>query len=187
MNLGIVDRVGGITFGAAKAGVLLSAVVWAFAMVPEDMRGTWQQDSKLYPTVEIFANNIVKVFALEDEMAIMQSTVGSIMGSGKNKLMEQTLGGGTGGSTPDLMKLLGGSEGEDQTEVLSRAMESMGGSQKGMLEQAMQAMGVGGGGDSSNLDLFEQLQTAVDAGPNRQAEMDKLLDEMEAEAQGRKK
>ena len=61
----------------------------------------------------------MQVFALEDEMAMMQSTVGSIMGSGKNKLMEQTLGGGAGG-TADIMKLLGGSEGEDQTEVTCR-------------------------------------------------------------------
>ncbi|MCF7826724.1 MAG: CvpA family protein, partial [Candidatus Marinimicrobia bacterium] len=73
MRLGAVDRLGGITFGALKAGLILSAFVWAFAMVPADRRGTWQKESKLYPVVEVFAGNMVKILSLEDELATLQS------------------------------------------------------------------------------------------------------------------
>jgi len=199
MNLGIVDRIGGITLGISKAGLLLSAVVWAFAMVPNDMRGTWQQESKIYPSVEFFAANVVMIFGMEDEMAALQTSVGSIMSGDMTKITEQAQGDSSGGlmgllggkdgksgMSPDILKLLGGSEGDDQSEILGKALESMGGSQKGIMQQMLKAAGVGGE-DGSDLDIMEHITNVQTAGSTRQAEMDKRIDDIEAEAQGRKK
>ena len=198
INLGIVDRVGGITLGVTKAGLLLSAVVWAFALVPPDMRGTWQQESKLYPNVEFFADNVVKIFGMEDEMTMLQSSIGSIVsGEGVSLpelagddssagLLDGLLGGNDGNSalSPDLLKMLGGSKGEDQTEILSKAMESMGGAQKGLMQQMLKSAGVEGLG-GADLDIMGEVEKIKHAGTNRQTDMDKLLDEIEAAAQSR--
>ena len=166
MHLGAVDRIGGITFGAVKAGLILSAVVWAFAMVPQSMRGTWQEDSKLYPLVEVFAANMVNVFSLEDELTLLQSTVGTMMGKSQDKLMEKALGGAAGGMGLDLdaltgvggggelsgdgesiipgaSSLLGGSSDLSQNEALKKAMESLEGPQKEIIEKAMEALQTG--------------------------------------------
>lgn len=201
MNLGIVDRVGGITLGVTKAGLLLSAVVWAFALVPEESRGTWQYESKLYPNVEFFADNVVKIFGMEDEMAMLQSSIGSIVSGDMSKLSQLALddstsssnmdllgllGGMDGNSalSPELLSMLGGKAGEDQKTVLDRAMKSMSGSQKGMLQQMMKSAGVAGD-DGGDFDIMGELDKVQTAGVDRQAEMDKMLDEIEAEAQGR--
>ncbi len=164
MRLGSIDRIGGITFGAIKAGLILSAVVWAFAMVPENMRGTWQNDSKLYPHVETFAAKMVSVFSLEDELALLQTTVGSLMGQGQDKLMQKALGnagvdalggismdaisgvGGTGALSddghsiiPDANASPGGTD-IMQSEMMKKAMESLEGPQKEIIEQALKAL-----------------------------------------------
>ncbi len=216
MNLGVVDRIGGITFGALKAGMMLSAVVWAFAMVPQSMRGNWQEESKLYPFVEIFAGQMVQVFSLEDELAMLQTMMDPdadkskllemALGSGDNMLMNGMQGdssgglnldlmnllsgqGGDGSLSPDILKQLGGSEGGDQEEILKKALESMGGSQKGLMQQMLKSAGVEGlgGEDGSDLDIMGQVNKAKTAGMDRQAEMERMLDQIEAEAQGRNK
>jgi len=135
MNLGIVDRVGGITFGAVKAGLILSAFVWAFAMVPAELRGSWQKESQLYPFVEVFADNMVTIFALEDDLVQLQSTVGSMMGKGKSQLMEKALEG-TGVSS-EAMDLLDGDGDIMDNPMIKKAMESLSGPQKKMIEQAV--------------------------------------------------
>ncbi|MEA3287749.1 MAG: CvpA family protein [Candidatus Marinimicrobia bacterium] len=164
MHLGAIDRIGGISFGAIKAGLILSAVVWAFAMVPESMRGDWQKESRLYPIVEVFAANMVQLFSLEDELALLQTTVGSLMGQGKDKMLEQALGGsgdimggldldaitgmsGTGTLSRDGHSIIpgpgglpGGAADIMQSEMMKKAMESLEGPQKEIIEQALQAL-----------------------------------------------
>ncbi|MBC8377277.1 MAG: CvpA family protein [FCB group bacterium] len=176
LRLGAVDRIGGITFGALKAGLMLSAVVWAFAMVPADLKGDWQKESKLYPFVEIFAGQAVYILSLEDELAMMQTMMDP--DANKAALLQAAIGGETGG----LQGLLGDGDGGDQNEILGKALESMGGSQKGLLEQMLKSAGVD---DVSNLDIMEEVEKVKHAGTNRQADMDKMLAEIEAMAQGR--
>ena len=176
LHLGVVDRVGGITLGALKAGLMLSAFVWAFAMVPESVRGDWQQDSKLFPHVETFAGQMVYVLSLEDELALLQTMVDP--DADKTALLQAALGGEAGG----LQGLLGDGGGGDQNEVLGKALESMGGSQKGLLDQMLKSAGVDG---VDNLDIMGEVEKVKHAGTNRQADMDKMLGEIEAMAQGR--
>jgi len=169
IHLGSVDKIGGITLGVAKAGLLLSAVVWAYAMVPKDMRGDWQKRSVLYPHVEMFAGYAVEILSLEDELALLQSTMGSFMGGSQEKLLEQALGGaggdalglsgsealnlikGSGGATfsedgetliPDVNSML---EGGDLTEspIFKKALESLEGHQREIIEEALKAMQTG--------------------------------------------
>jgi len=183
MNLGIVDRIGGITLGISKAGLLLSAVVWAFAMVPAETRGDWQEESKLYPFVEVFAGQVVYVFSLEDELAMLQTMIDP--DADKTELLQSVLGGEDGdGMSPDIMKALGAGDGGDKTDILKKALESMGGSQSGLMEQVMKSAGVD---DLSDMDIMEEVEKLKHVGTNRQAEMDRIMDEIEAEAQGRKK
>lgn len=165
LHLGIFDRLGGITFGAMKAGLILSAVVWAFAMVPSNLRGDWQEESKLYPLVEVFAGEMVNVLSLEDELLMLQETVGSLMGQGQDQLLQSALqkGGlgntgltmdaitkvGAGGtlsadgqsivpSAGDLMR--GGTMDLSKNEALQKAMESLEGPQKEIIEKALEAL-----------------------------------------------
>ena len=163
LHLGIVDRLGGISFGAMKAGLILSAVVWAFAMVPPSLRGDWQQHSKLYPLVEIFAAQMVDLFSLEDELALLQETVGSLMGQGQDQLLQSALGktgmggmsmdaitgvGGIGTLAPDGKSIIpsagdlmrGGNLDLSQNKALMKAMESLEGPQKEIIEKAMEAL-----------------------------------------------
>lgn len=209
MNLGIVDRVGGITFGAVKAGLILSAFVWAFAMVPADMRGTWQKESQLYPFVEVFAANMVSIFSLEDELDQLQSTVGSMMGKGKNQLMEQALGGvggidmeaitkiGGAGTLsadghsiiPDGDDLLGGSGDIMNNPMLKKAMESLGGPQREIIEKAVEALQSGDASslmegainskDASGNSLMQEAMKYMD--PDQKVDMNDLIRQMEAE------
>jgi len=200
MNLGIVDRIGGITLGLFKAGLLLAAVVWAFAMVPEDRRGTWQKESKLYPNVEFFADQVVKIFGLDDEMKMLESTIGSIASGDMSKISQMAVsdssgsgmdlmglmnGEGGGVLSPELLKMLGGKEGEDQGTVLERAMKSMNPAQKGMIQQMLMSSGVSGE-EAENFDLMEELDKVQTAGIDRQSDMEKKLKAIEDEAQGRK-
>jgi membrane protein required for colicin V production len=168
LKLGFVDRVGGITFGAVKAGLVLSAVVWAFEIVPEEMRGEWQKDSKLYPVVEVFAENMVTMLSLEDELALLHETVGSLMGGGQEKLLEKALNsggmgelglsmdaitkvGGTGTLSADGQSIIpsagdllaGESMDLSQNEALQKAMESLEGPQKEIIEKALEALQTG--------------------------------------------
>ncbi len=174
MHLGAVDRIGGITFGVLKAGLLLSAVVWAFAMVPAGMKGTWQKESKLYPFVEIFAGQAVYILSLEDELALMQNMMDPE--ANKAALLQAALGSEAGG----LQGLLG--DESSKSEAIKQAMESMGGPQKGIMEQVLRSAGVD---DISNLDIMEEVEKVKHAGTNRQADMDKMIEELEAEAHRR--
>jgi len=209
MNLGIVDRVGGITFGAVKAGLILSAFVWAFAMVPAELRGSWQKESKLYPFVEVFADNMVTIFALEDELAQLQSTVGSMMGKGKSQLMEKALGGAGGvdleaitkiGGTgrlssdghsiiPDDGDLFGGGEDIMNNPMLKKAMESLDGPQKEIIEKAVEALQTGdatslmegaiNSKDASGNSLMQEALKYMDS--DQKGDMNDLIRQMEAE------
>lgn len=212
MHLGSLDRIGGITFGAMKAGLILSAVVWAFAMVPENMRGTWQKESKLYPAVEVFAGSMVKIFSLEDELVLLQSTVGSMMGKGQNNLLGGADASG-GSGVEGLMKISGAGtpSGDDQsnqsnpgslfgggadlmqTEILKKAIESMEDPQRQMMEQALKAMQGGNANsllegamnskDASGNSLMEEALKYMD--PIEQADMHDKIEQMEAEALSR--
>ncbi len=197
LKLGFIDRLGGITFGAVKAGLVLSAVVWAFQIIPESMRGEWQQDSKLYPVVELFAENMVSIFSLEDELALLQETVGSIMGKSQDKLLEKALNsggmgdlglsmdaiskvGGTGTlsadgqsiipSAGDLMK--GGTMDLSQNAALQKAMESLEGPQKEIIEKAIEALQSGNANS-----LLEGAIKSKDASGN--SLMDAAMDYMD--------
>ncbi|MBC8191986.1 MAG: CvpA family protein [Candidatus Marinimicrobia bacterium] len=174
LRLGAVDRIGGITFGVLKAGLMLSAVVWALAMVPAEMKGDWQQESQLYPYVEVFAGQAVYILSLEDELAMMQTMMDPE--ANKAALLQAALGSDAGG----LQGLLG--DDASKSEAIKKAMESMGGPQKGIMEQVLKSAGVD---DIENLDIMEEVEKVKHAGTNRQAEMDKILAEIEAEAQGR--
>ena len=174
LRLGAVDRIGGITFGVLKAGLMLSAVVWALAMVPAEMKGDWQQESQLYPYVEVFAGQAVYILSLEDELAMMQTMMDPE--ANKAALIQAALGGEAGG--------LGGLLGDEssKSEAIKQAMESMGGPQKGIMEQVLRSAGVD---DISNLDIMEEVEKVKHAGTNRQADMDRLIEELEADAHRR--
>jgi len=211
MHLGILDRVGGITFGAVKAGLILSAVVWAFAMVPENMRGDWQKESKLYPIVEVFAANMVTIFSLEDELLMLQSTVGSLMGQGQDAILGKALGGAgefglsadaltkVGGEgilsedgqsiIPDANNLLDGGTNPLDNPLLKKAMESLEGPQREIIEQALEAMQTGNANS-----LLEGAIKSKDASgaslmdeamkymnPTQKADMHGMLEQMDAE------
>ncbi len=201
MHLGSLDRIGGITLGAAKAGLILSAVVWAFTMVPENMRGTWQKESKLYPYVEVFAGSMVNIFSLEDELAMLQTSMGSFMGNRKDDMLQQALGGtGTlsedGQSIiPNMSGLLGGGAagGTDlmQNKVLKKAMESLQGPQREIIEQALMALQTGNANsllegaikskDSTGKSLMDQAMKYMD--PTQKADLHGMIKEMETEIQ----
>ena len=168
LHLGSIDRMGGVTFGAVKAGLILSAVVWAFAMVPENMRGDWQEDSKLYPIVEVFAANMVEMFSLQDELALLQETVGSLMGGGQEKLLEAALKGGGAAEMGLSMDAISGMSSEGtlsadgqsiipsagdlmknggldlaNNAALQKAMGGLEGPQKEIIEKALEALQTG--------------------------------------------
>ncbi len=192
MHLGAVDRIGGITFGALKAGLILSAVVWAFAMVPETMRGTWQKDSKLYPVVEIFAGQMVYVLSLEDELALLQNMMDP--DADKTALLQMALGGKGG------MGLLTGS-GEDgmggmgnelmQNETIRKALESLDEPQQAMIMQAMEAMRTGNAQslmegaiqskDSTGASLMDKAMEYMN--PAQKQDLHKRIKEIDAEMQ----
>ncbi len=176
LHLGAVDRIGGITFGALKAGLILSAVVWALAMVPADMKNTLQQESKLYPYVEIFAGKAVIVLSLEDELALMENMMDP--DANKAALLQAALGGEAGG----LEGLLDG--GSPNSDAIKDAMKSMGGPQKGLMESVLRSAGVSSD-EMSNMDIMEEVDKIKHAGTNRQADMDRMLEEIEAAAQAR--
>ncbi|NQV15657.1 CvpA family protein [bacterium] len=206
MHLGIFDRVGGITFGVTKAGLILSAVVWAFAMVPQSLRGTWQQESKLYPLVEIFAANMVQIFSLDDELALLQTTVGSLMGQGQAGMLEQALGGVNANSKdreegtlsedgqsiiPHAGGRMDGSRDFSQNKVLQKALESLEGPQKEIIEKALEAMQTGNANsllegaikskDASGKSLMDEAMKYMD--PTQKADLHDKIKEMEAEIQ----
>jgi membrane protein required for colicin V production len=175
MRLGAVDRIGGITFGVLKAGLMLSAVVWAFAMVPSDMKGSWQKESKLYPYVEMFAGQAVYVLSLEDELALLQNMMDP--DANKAALIQAALGGEGDG----LEGLLG--DDASKSGAVKKAMESMGGSQGGIMQKVLKSAGME---DISDMDIMGEVEKVKHAGTNRQAEMDRILQEIEAETQGQK-
>jgi len=205
MKLGSLDRIGGITFGAVKAGLILSAVVWAFAMVPVEMRGSWQKESKLYPIVEVFAANMVQIFSLEDELALLQTTVGSLMGKGQDKIMEQALGsvgdlgldmdaitgvGGTGELSADGHSIIPGGETDIlQSEMMKKAMESLEGPQKAIIEQALESLQSGNASsllegainskDASGKSLMDEAMKYMD--PTQKTDLHDLIKQMESE------
>ncbi len=205
MHLGSLDRIGGITFGAVKAGLILSAVVWAFAMVPVEMRGTWQKESKLYPLVEVFAADMVRIFSLEDELALLQTTVGSLMGQGQEKMMQKALGSaGDFGLDMDAITGVGGtgelaSDGESivpeqgtdilESDVLKKAMESLEGPQKEIIEQALESLQSGNANsllegaikskDASGKSLMDEAMKYMD--PTKKTDLHDLIKQMEAE------
>lgn len=188
MRLGMVDKVGGLTFGALKAGLILSVAVWVTAMVPK-LGGDWQQESKLFPYTEIFADQVAKVLSLEDKLALMESF--SDPDVDKMTLLQSAMGEGGGA----LGGMLGGGEsmdallGDDSAkgDAIQKAMESMGGAQKGLLEQMLKSAGVEGLDGENGLDIMKHLETAQSAGMDRQEAMEAMLKQIEEEAQGKKK
>jgi len=191
MRLGAVDRIGGFTFGALKAGLILSAFVWAFAMVPENMRGTWQKDSKLYPIVEIFAGQVVFVFSLEDELALLQGMMDP--GADKTALLQMALGGEGG-----MGVLTGGGDGMGgmgdelmQNETIRKALESLDGPQQAIIMQAMEAMRTGNAQslmdgaiqskDSTGASLMDKAMEYMN--PAQKSNLHKRIKEMDAEMQ----
>lgn len=174
MRLGIVDKVGGLTLGALKAGLILSAAVWVTAMVPK-LGGDWQQESKLFPYTEIFAGHLAKVLSLEDKLALMQNL--SDPEVDKMALIQSAMGE------------KGGLMGDDASkgEAIQKAMESMGGTQKGMIEQMLKSAGVEGLDGENGLDIMKELDKVQTAGVDRQKVMEDMLKQIEEEAQGSKK
>ena len=143
MRLGVVDKVGGLTFGALKAGLILSFAVWVTAMVPQ-LSGDWQRESKLFPYTEIFADQMASVLDLEDKLALMGSL--SDPDADKLDLLQSAMGGEGGGA---LGGMLGGDQSMDallgddsaQGDAIQKAMESMSGAQKGLMEQMLKSAG----------------------------------------------
>jgi len=200
MHLGTVDKVGGITLGVTKAGLMLSAVVWAYAMIPADMQGEWKERSILYPHVELFAGYAVKILSLEDELTMLQSTMGSFMGGSTDKLMDKALGGAGGNalgiSGSEAMDLLQGgldpsSDGGDPTDnpIFKKALESLDGPQKEIIEAAMEAMKTGKSNsllegairskDGSGKSLMDEAMKSMDH--TEKAELHAKIMELEAE------
>lgn len=172
MHLGVVDKIGGITLGVAKAGLLLSAVVWAYTLVPKDMKGDWQQRSILYPHVELFAGYAVNILSLEDELILMQSTMGSFMGGSQDKLLESVLGGAGSANTPDIQSLLGGGGDLTESPIFKNALESLEGPQKEIIEKALEAMQTG----NANSLLEGAIRSKDDSGNSLMDDAMKYMD-----------
>ncbi|MCF7807646.1 MAG: CvpA family protein [Candidatus Marinimicrobia bacterium] len=205
LHLGSVDKIGGVILGTAKGGILLSAFVWAMDLVPEDYRGTWQQRSQLYPFAEVFADLVVEVAGLEDELNLMKATVGGFMGQSKAKLMEEALGGASGDlgiSGADAMNLISGSGlggmldgGGDptQSDVFKKAMGSLQGPQREIIEKAMEAMQTGNANsllegaikskDESGNSLMEDVMKNMN--PEEKSNLHKTIMELEKEIKTR--
>jgi len=189
MRLGVVDKVGGITFGALKAGLILSALVWVSAMVPEEMQGNWQKDSKLYPFADIFAGQMVTVLSLEDELAMLESIMDP--DADKTALLEAAMGSGAGdgsGGLSGLDGLMGGDAGDGSSPdgVIEKAMDNMGGARQGIMQQVLKSAGLEGLGGEDGLDIMKEVDKIKNADGNREAQMEKLMKDLEDEAQGRK-
>ncbi|MCF7827019.1 MAG: hypothetical protein K9M55_08250, partial [Candidatus Marinimicrobia bacterium] len=126
--------------------------------------GTWQKESKLYPVVEVFAGNMVKILSLEDELATLQSMMDP--NADKTQLIQKALGGGQGkgDGVGGVLSKLGGigsltEEREDitqdmddfaetappnnQADPMSKILDSFEGPQKEIIKQAIQAMRAG--------------------------------------------
>jgi membrane protein required for colicin V production len=147
LHLGMVDKLGGVTFGAVKAGLILSAFVWAFMLLPPDMRGSWQQESQLYPVVDVFQAKILSIFGFEDDLAMLQETITNMVanpGAGMSDAMMEKM-----------MKMLP----EDQREMLAQIMElSEGGGDPAELQAKLMEMG----GDNPVLQQFmQQMETST--------------------------
>lgn len=187
MRLGMVDKVGGLTFGALKAGLILSVVVWVTAMVPS-LNGDWQRESKLFPYTEVFAGQMAKLLSIEDKLALMEGFTDPEVD--KMALLKSAMGG-EGGAGMDGLLGSGGMDalmGDDSSKdaALQKAMGSMGGAQKGLMEQMLKSAGVEGLGGEEGLDLMKELDKVQTAGVDRQKSMEAMLKEIEEEAQGRK-
>ena len=182
MRLGVVDKVGGLTFGALKAGLILSVAVWVTAMVPR-LGGDWQRESKLYPYTEIFADQMAKVLSLEDKLALMEGLNDPDVD--KIALIQSAMGGEGGLLGGGMDGLMG--DDSSQGEAIQKAMESMGGAQKGLMEQVLKSAGVEGLGGEEGLDIMKHLDKAQTAGADRQKAMEAMLKEIEEDAQGSKK
>lgn len=195
MRLGVVDKIGGITFGALKAGLILSVLVWVSAMVPADMQGNWKDESKLYPFADVFAGQMVSVLSLEDELAMLETMMDP--DADKTALLQSALGSGDGEGSDGLSGLSGimggagdmeGFMGDDssQASAVQKAMDNMGGARKGIMQQVLKSAGIEGLGGEDGLDIMKEVDKIKNADGNREAKMEQLMKDLEAEAQGLK-
>lgn len=148
LNLGMVDHIGGLAFGIAKAGLIMSAFIWGFMLVPDDIAGNWQKDSQLYPYVDIFQGYVVSLFGFEDELLMLQETVDGIIGGGMSGGIDinsplfqkalKALGPEQQKLVNEMIKLQSG-EGGDPTQIL-QIINDLGGAKNPAFQQAMQMM-----------------------------------------------
>ena len=192
MRLGVVDKIGGITFGVLKAGLILSALVWVSAMVPADMQGNWKEESKLYPFADVFAGQMVSVLSLEDELAMLETMMDP--DADKTALLQTALGGDDTEGLSGLSGIMGGaddmegftSDDSSQASAVQKAMDNMGGARKGIMQQVLKSAGIEGLGGDDGLDIMKEVDKIKNADGNREAKMEQLMKELEAEAQGLK-
>jgi len=192
MRLGVVDKIGGITFGVLKAGLILSALVWVSTMVPADMQGNWKEESKLYPFADVFAGQMVSVLSLEDELAMLETMMDP--DADKTALLQTALGGDDTEGLSGLSGIMGGaddmegftSDDSSQASAVQKAMDNMGGARKGIMQQVLKSAGIEGLGGDDGLDIMKEVDKIKNADGNREAKMEQLMKELEAEAQGLK-
>ncbi len=153
ISLGWLDRIGGVLFGMTKAGLIMSAFVWAFMLLPPDKRGDWQKDSQLFPVIDVFQGYVISIFGFQDELAMLQDTVGGIMS-----------GGGLTGGNIDL-----------DSPLFQKALKALGPEQKKLVDQMIQ-MQKGEGGD------IVQIQTIIkDLGGAKNPAVQKAMEMMPEE------
>lgn len=192
MRLGVVDKIGGITFGVLKAGLILSALVWVSTMVPADMQGNWKEESKLYPFADVFAGQMVSLLSLEDELAMLETMMDP--DADKTALLQTALGGDDTEGLSGLSGIMGGaddmegftSDDSSQASAVQKAMDNMGGARKGIMQQVLKSAGIEGLGGDDGLDIMKEVDKIKNADGNREAKMEQLMKELEAEAQGLK-
>jgi len=146
LHLGAVDRVGGLAFGMVKAGLILSAFVWAFMLLPVNMRGDWQQESRLYPVVDVFQASVLRMFGWEDELLMFQSAINSMVSNPGEGISDAMM--------EKLMEMLP----DDQKAMLDEFMEiSKGGGDASALQKKLLEMG----GDNPVLQQYmDQMQNS---------------------------
>ncbi len=161
LHLGIVDKLGGVTFGAVKAGLILSAFVWAFMLLPPDMRGSWQKESQLYPYVDIFQAKVLSILGFEDELATLQQTISDMVSNPG------------AGMSDALMKNMMNMLPDDQRKMLDEmmSMSKEGGDPAALQEQLMKI----GGNNPILKQYLDQMQSGTNEDAYEQAL--KMLDQ----------
>lgn len=160
LHLGFVDKLGGVTFGAVKAGLILSAFLWAFMLLPADKRGNWQEESKLFPVIDVFQAKVLSILGFEDELAMLQETItGMVANPGamdSEAVMEKMIKLLPADQREMLEQVMEMQEGGGDPAEMQKQLEKLTGDNP-ILQQYMQQMQ-----QHQNTDAYEEALKALD-------------------------